>query len=182
MGRPLSIKKLKAENIPKVLEIITEAFHQSYILEFPNIPNFQQILDEEIIHQQKRLESFQKSGEPSFLVAKYEGKIVGTIAYGKPEDTMLEGVKRLNPGNKAIPSLVEIKSLYVKPTLQRQGVGSALLQELFKEIHKTSHTHIAAFTGFSSGKAFWEKHFGEAAVVLEQYDGEETLWVWIKEI
>lgn len=84
------------------------------------------------------------------LVAKYQGKIVGMI-----------GVT----GNDSQPILYQkqIKSVYVDPDFQKQGVGRLLLEKLFSELQKQRIKNVMLWcmTSNQGACSFYEKHGGQ---------------------
>lgn len=176
----VTITTLQKGNIPQTLALIEETIRYSYRTEFPDILNFDQTVQEEIDWQRDRLEQVKNFGTPYFFIARHGKTIVGTLAYGIPEDTVREGLRRL--GRTDLSSVVELKSLFIKPSAQRQGVGSKLFAAVTEDIREKEYDYLTVFTGFLAGKSFWEKQFGKATIILEQYDGEEKLWVWVKKI
>ena len=68
-----------------------------------------------------------KKGE--YYVAEKNGKVVGFTCLCYPED-----------------KTVEVQTLYVHPDFQRQGAGSALLNEICKIKKKAGYTKLVAWT------------------------------------
>jgi len=104
--------------------------------------------------------------EEYFLIAHAQNKVVGTIAYGKVSTLISENV---SIGNSNIP---EVKSVYVLPEFQNQGIGSLLFQRILLVL--TQH-NIEAFyldSGYRKAKTFWQKKLGAPTYTLENYWGK----------
>ncbi len=153
------------EDVPTIMELFTETISDNF-REEGIIDNHQSELVAEIISQWETLQQdFHTNGQENyFLIAKKEGKIVGTIAYGTPNTIIqqhLEGVAQL-----AIP---EIKSVYILPKFQKQGIGSTLLKAILQILNDRQISAFCLDCGYRKSQSFWKKKLGEPTKILSDY-------------
>jgi ribosomal protein S18 acetylase RimI-like enzyme len=172
----LQIMPMEKEESDAVLTLLEEIITHSF--------QWEGITAEEVYlsvinNQKERMESFLKTGMPYFLVAKQEKEIVGVIAYSAPEKSVQMALAKLDKENNGV---VEIIASYVKPGLQRKGIGSALFEALLTTLQEKRISTYAVSTGYKKGFLFWKKKLGEPTVTLKEYYGHIDCYVWIKEI
>lgn len=101
-----------------------------------------------------------------FLIALNEGKIIGTIEFGSPNEII-----RNLPGDP-YKELLEIGSLFVHPGYQGRGIGSKLLHAMFMTLKEQGVEEFCLDSGYTKAKQIWRKKFGEPAYLLKDYWGQ----------
>ncbi len=175
----IQIEKLRVEEVEEVFSLVQRVIEDSFVWEGFNDMGMTDVYDIELQIQKDRIEEYKKTGMPYFLVAKEDGKIVGTIAYMHPGKAVQMA---LDEQNKQSESVVEVIASYVDPALQRKGIGAQLLSKLLEELQKTAYVSYAVSTGYKKGMLFWQKQLGDADVVLKGYYGSIDCFVWIKQL
>jgi len=144
------------------LSVITDAFYQNDIYG---------LCSEEIPEQVKKQMKYVayarkiKGRDISYFVAKYEGKIIGTIARSKiPSNIFLQ--KNLSIDFKSAP---EVASVYVLPDFQRKGVGSFLFQAMVSKLKKEGFLEFCLDSGYPLAQKFWKKKLGLPEIILKDY-------------
>ena len=138
-------------------------------------------LEEEIESKKQYLENDLKSnGElRCFLIAEYEGCIVGTIEYGPASDL----INSCTHGK--YKNLYEIGTVFVRPDYQGQGIGNLLLNAMIQELQCKGIKEFCMDSGYSNAQKIWRKKFGEPEYFLENYWAEgqhHLIWkikIWI---
>ena len=132
-------------------------------------------LEEEIESKKQYLENDLKSnGElRCFLIAEYEGCIVGTIEYGPASDL----INSCTHGK--YKNLYEIGTVFVRPDYQGQGIGNLLLNAMIQELQCKGIKEFCMDSGYSNAQKIWRKRFGEPEYFLENYwaEGQHHL-IW----
>ena len=100
-----------------------------------------------------------------FLIAKSDGKIVGTIGYGSPNSV----IKKYHTDE-----LGEIKAVYINPLYQRKKVGSKLFASMISYLKSRHITHFVLDCGYSKSQTFWIKKLGEPYLFLKDYYAEDS--------
>ena len=109
---------------------------------------------------------FASSGsEEYFLIAKEGTKILGTIAFGQPNELIKNSLKI------DIENIPEIKSVYVHPDYQSMGIGSFLFKEILIRLYKKNIIEYCLDCGYKKAQLFWINKLGEPAVVIKNYYG-----------
>lgn len=174
------IGKMEKKDVDKALRLMEEVIIDNFRLAGLDPAKFGKQINEEVKKQKDRLTNLPYCNECSFLVTKLGKNIVGTIGYGPVEPPVIMALKRLGWKGK---SIVEIISLYVKPELQRKGIGSLLFDQIILLIKKRGFQYISLRTGYAKGQNFWSKKLGKPEVILEKYiDGVVDSWVWVKKL
>ena len=132
-------------------------------------------LEEEIESKKQYLENDLKSnGElRCYLIAEYEGCIVGTIEYGPASDL----INSCTHGK--YKNLYEIGTVFVRPDYQGQGIGNLLLNAMIQELQCKGIKEFCMDSGYSNAQKIWRKRFGEPEYFLENYwaEGQHHL-IW----
>ena len=162
----ISITIPKKENIRELHNlfaiVITDSFKKDGIDDENGIQN----------EVEKQLELLNQNfdyinSDTFFLIAMIKDKIIGTIAYSKPNNII---VKNLNIDLSNIP---EITSVYVLLEFQRQGVGSLLFKEILKYLKQKNINNFYLDCGYKNSQSFWTKKLGKPTLTLKDYWGEE---------
>lgn len=175
----IHIDKLKSpEDIVQAKKLAALVIKDNFQKEGLDGPEFRGELLEEIMRVQKKFNLSNKT-QYHFYVARNKTKLIGTAGYGieisKPILTALE------QSSQEKKSMVELMSFYVNPDFQGRGVGSELLKVVIKDLHLAGCDMVSLYTGYISGRNFWNSKLGEPDVTLPKYFGETDCWVWIKD-
>ncbi len=109
-----------------------------------------------------------------FLIARRDDRIVGTIAYGPPNHMILKY------SNIAVATVPEIKSVYIHPDYQRQGIGTKLLMTVVDILRDRGFTQFCLDTGYKSAQVYWQKKLGPPLVTIADYYSDGTAYmIWV---
>lgn len=125
-------------------------------------------IEEEITSKEQHLLSdLESSGENNyFLIAVYEGKVIGTIEIG-PVNEIIRSTM-----NDEAKGLAELGSVFVHPAYQRKGIGNSLLNAMHAEMSRRGVNVFVLDSGYKTAQQIWMKKFGEPAYLLKDYWGE----------
>jgi GNAT superfamily N-acetyltransferase len=146
------------------LHTITHTFHKNGI----NDPGG---LESEI---QNKMTMFDSSDDVLFL-AKIEGRIIGTIAYG----SMNEWVRANVPDE--LQGLKEIKSVYIDPEYQNRGIGTLLWGKMLDYLTNSHIEEVCLDSGYKISQLYWKKKIGEPTFFLKDFWGKgdhQLIWVF----
>lgn len=101
-----------------------------------------------------------------FLIATIDDKIIGTIAYG-PSDKLINTYY-----NGEFKDIVEIGTVFVHPEYQRKGIGSLMLDHIYKELKRKGINEFCLYSGYKDAKKVWLKKFGSPQYILKDPFGE----------
>jgi rifampin ADP-ribosylating transferase len=93
--------------------------------------------------------------ERFFLLAEYQGQIIGTIEHGLSSDLLRECT------NHELSAVPEIGTVFVCPEYQRQGV--------FQELRRTNVEEVCLDSGYKEAQKIWVHIFGEPAYFLKDF-------------
>lgn len=148
---------------------ILDAFHQDGIDDNDGI---RVEVEKQLSLLQQDLES--QGSEVYFLLARTEAEIVGTIAYGEPNNLIRD--------NLAIDwqGIPEITSVYVLPAFQGQGVGTLLFNSILCCLQYKNVAKFCLDGGYKKSQRFWIKRLGDPTVTLKDYWGkglDHLIWL-----
>lgn len=141
-------------------------------------------IQHEITHKKSRVQAFlqhdfdsEAANAPMVLVARIEGKVVGTISYGPCGEAIRDCT------NHRLDQIGELGTLYVLPELQGQGIASALITALVTELQRRGITQFCLDSGYRIAQQKWRQKFGEPYAVVNNYWGEGAdHMVWLCEV
>lgn len=110
-----------------------------------------------------------------FLVAKIDETVVGTISYGACGDDIKKCTE------KQFHSVGELGSLYVLPSHQDQGVGSALIRAMIAHLRKQGIDQFCLDSGYKRAQKRWLRKFGVPYKVVKDYWGptaDHMIWLY----
>ncbi len=177
--KPLNTENIKIDHpqpadLPEVHsffhEVITDTFKQEGILESAVISIEDEVADLVAV--------FQKCFVPEppkehLLLARIEDQIVGTVGYGVANKIIQ---KALGAEFKGYP---ELKTVYVKPAFQRQGIGNRLCEAILTEMAAAGIVHYYLDSGYKRAQVYWQQKLGAPNMVLKDYwakDGHHLIW------
>ncbi|CAH1207314.1 GNAT family N-acetyltransferase [Paenibacillus sp. JJ-223] len=101
-----------------------------------------------------------------FLLAKHEGRVVGTISYGPCGEEI-----RICTDQR-ITEMGELGSLYILPEFQGRGIASKLIRALASELDRQGIRQFCLDSGYGIAQQKWRRKFGEPYAVAEDFWGE----------
>lgn len=126
-------------------------------------------LSSEIENQMKTFEN----PEDFIMLARINGKIIGTIAYG----TMNKSVSSNIP--EELKQFNEIKGVYIHPDFQNRGIGSFLWKTMIAELQNRNVVTACLDSGYKLSQKYWKKKIGEPTYFLKDYWGAgEHQLIW----
>lgn len=153
-------------------ELINEFFKIVLIDTFKrnDIENLVDTLAEEIEDKRKCLNQDIESNGVNryFLIAKDNDKIVGSIEYGPSNDLIYSCT------NGELKDLVEIGTVFVHPDYQNKGIGSRMLNEIFKRLREQGIEEFCFDSGYKKAQKTWSKMFGIPEYHLKDYWGKDA--------
>jgi len=162
----VEIRRPKSEDSKQLNEffetVITDTFNKEGIGEKVDD------IKDEIELKKKYIESdFKSNGEERFfLVALYDGNIIGSIEYGPVSDL----IRRYT--NNAYKGLIEVGTVFVHPDFQRNGVGNLLLKTIYSVMPKKGIGEFCLDSGYNRAQMIWKKKFGDPDYLLKDYWGK----------
>ena len=111
------------------------------------------------------------------LVAISKDKIIGIIAYGKANSTIVEHL------DIDFEGVHEIKSVYIHPDFQGNGAGSFLFEKILNELKNKKTTKFCLDSGFKNAQKYWTKKLGEPKKIVSDYwtIGVDHM-IWLNEL
>lgn len=110
----------------------------------------------------------------AMYAAKINDKLIGLIALGSQTPKVIKHIE-----NKFI-NVVEIKSLFILPDYQKQGLGMNLFNFVCSELLKNNHTHFMLYSSYKTGQNYWQKILGEPYKIV--VDNGTTRKIWLQKI
>ncbi len=170
----LTIHPLTPDDFPSVCELfrhtITDAFEQE------GLASLQDDIQSEVDNKQQRAASALnlKNSGLFFLVAKLDGKVVGTISFGPCGEDI-----RSCTGHQ-LDDVGELGSLYILPSCQGQGIGAALIKEMLADLRSRGIEEFCLDSGYKRAQQRWLRKFGEPYTVVKDYWGPDSVhMVWL---
>ncbi|MDN4595453.1 GNAT family N-acetyltransferase [Polycladomyces subterraneus] len=161
----LLLRPMYTTDIPGVKKVAEETWWSTYrpILKEESIRRFLQVsYCEEALEQ--ALEAHQRAAVSLFWVAVQEGAVIGFVEAMRETDSMFE-----------------LRRLYVKPEVQRQGVGRRLLEEVI-QAGRINSMFAWVEQKNEIGRAFYARRgFVKVDEREEDFLGTVTVvekWVW----
>jgi len=102
-----------------------------------------------------------------FLIAKIDGKIVGTIAKSSPNTIIVANI------NEDLSRIPEVSSVYVLPEFQNQGIGSKLFNSIIEYFKKENSKSFVMDGGYKKSQIFWINKVGKPTIILKDYWGKD---------
>jgi GNAT superfamily N-acetyltransferase len=141
--------------------------------------DFAELLLEEIEEKKRCInQDFETMGRDRyFLIAEFEGTIIGSIEYGLSNDLLNECT------NYELKDLLEIGTVFVLPNYQKKGISSLLLESLFQVFKQNNIKEFCFDSGYKIAQKIWCKRFGEPEYFLKDYWGKGSHhMVWRVEV
>lgn len=130
----------------------------------------------EIEHKKHLLDASMSStdSKPYFLLAKHEETVVGTISFAPCSEDIKKCI-----GNQ-FDGISELGSLYILPSFQGQGAGSALIHTLLTYLSEQGIEQFCLDSGYKRAQKKWLRKFGEPYKVVKDYWGpgfDHMIWL-----
>jgi N-acetylglutamate synthase-like GNAT family acetyltransferase len=140
---------------------IPDAFEQE------GLGHLKEDIQQEIEHKKQLLHKSLNLADAniSFLIAKVNEEVIGTISFGSCGEEI-----RLCTANQ-LDDVGELGSLYVLPSCQGQGVGSALIKAMVSHLNKQGIDQFCLDSGYKRAQTKWLRKFGEPYTVAKDYWG-----------
>ena len=166
--RNIEISRPKLEDVELINEFFQIVIRDTF--ERNGISDLVDIIVEEIEDKRRYLnqdiESYGKNRY--FLIAKEDDKIVGSIEYG-PSNELIDLCT-----NGELKEIFEIGTVFVHPDYQKKGIGSRLLDLIFKELRTNDIKEVCFDSGYKSAQRIWIKKFGKPEYHLKNYWGDDA--------
>ncbi|WP_058300789.1 GNAT family N-acetyltransferase [Gorillibacterium timonense] len=177
MSQPFTIHRLTPEDQQSAFQVFEEAIPDAF--EQQGIGDDQSSIAGEI---EGKKQLVRRSLDPdedrvTFLVAKRGGEVVGTISFGPC------GHETQVCTNHELDEVGELGSLYVRPSAQNQGIGSALIGELIALLKARGVERFCLDSGYWAAQKRWRRKFGEPYKIVEGFWGPGSPhMIWLCEV
>lgn len=143
--------------------VIKDTFEQNDIADL--LEDYEKEIKEEKMQFLK--EDLNSNGHDRFyLFATIFDKLIGTITYGPSNDDINSNT------NGEFRDIIEIGSVFVHPDYQRKGIGSLLLNRIYKELEKKGIEEFCLDSGYKNAQKVWIKKYRNPQYCFENYWGE----------
>jgi len=174
----IEISRISEKDTDELYQLFDNVIKDNFLFEGYTLESLQDGIQQCINQPMEGIKSdFESEGKDNYhLIAKINGKIIGTMAHGTLSETVYKNTSFKN-------GIREIKSAYILPDYQNKGVGSILLNAILLSLYQTDIKKVCIYSGFKKGIAFWEKKFGKAPIILKDYfDKDVDCLIWHKEL
>ncbi|AET61223.1 acetyltransferase [Paenibacillus terrae HPL-003] len=169
----LSINTLTQDDIQSVCQLFKYSISDAFKKE--GLGHLQDDIQKEVENKKQMANASLNpvNSDTYFLVAKIAGAVVGTISFAPCGEDI-----RSCTGNQ-LNDVGELGSLYVLPSYQGQGVGSALIKELMAYLRKQGIDQFCLDSGYKRAQTRWLRKFGEPYKAVKDYWGPDSVhMVW----
>lgn len=140
---------------------ILEAFHAE------GLGSWDEVIRKEIAYKKQLLiGSLEMQSEFYFLIAKLEGQVIGTISFGPCG----EDIRKCTANE--LEEIGEVGSLFVLPSYQGQGIGSALIQAMAERNAAMGRRQFCLDSGYKQAQKRWLRKFGAPYKIVKDYWGQ----------
>ena len=173
----LEIREPKREEIDILIEIYDQAIRGAFVSDGYEDVDFD-ILQELNLKRDQLLEYFDKpSSERHYFIGLLQGKIIGTINFGPLGKETKENV------SEDFLSQGELGGLYILPTYQNMGYGSALINYLLAWMQAENIHYFSLDSGYKSAQKKWLNKFGQPYKILKDYwDKGADHMIWLCQV
>lgn len=135
-----------------------------------------EVLEREIMHKRHLFSEAIDIPDSStyFLIAKVNENVIGTISFG----TCGEDIKKCTENR--LHSVGELGSLFVLPSYQGQGIGSALINAMVNHLFQQGVDYFCLDSGYKRAQKRWLRKFGVPYKVVKDYwapDYDHMIWL-----
>ncbi|MEK3942900.1 GNAT family N-acetyltransferase [Paenibacillus sp. FSL H3-0310] len=172
-SNPMTISTLSPAEFESTCSVFETSIQDAF--EKEGLDHLQDDIQSEIDHKKQMVMTSldTTTGEPYFLLAKIEEQVVGTISFGPCGEDIQTCT------DHQLDEIGELGSLYIMPSYQGQGVGSALIKEMMIFLKKQGVEQFCLDSGYKHAQVRWQRKFGQPYKVVEDYWGPDSVhMVW----
>lgn len=124
----------------------------------------QEQINEEINDKMiKAQDSLKAQSLTDFFIAEMDGEIIATISINPTGN-----FSRKHLGSKA-ENILEIATLYVKPSYQSKGIGKRLLNHAMGILKARNYQAFVLDSGYKEAQKVWQHLLGQPDIVLKDF-------------
>lgn len=171
------IRKPVLEDINELERLFTITINHAFVEE-----GFGDALDEiqsEIKGKMDRVRSYvdSQAQDGFYWIAEVEGRIIGTISFGKV------GKHTLSAVDASFPSQGELGSMYILPEYQGSGIARKMIAHMIDSLKEAGIKYASFDSGYELAQKKWQKKFGNPYKIVNDYWGEGVhLMIWLVKI
>ncbi len=164
--KSIIIREPFREDTKEIHELFLTVIHDAFRKEMEN-PDFDEVISE-VEQQKKNLDNyFTTKGKDEFcIIALSENIIIGTLSFGKAQNMILKHM------DSSLHHLPEIKTAYVLPDYQHQGVLKNLYKALFNELTNRGYEEALLDCGYQIASGIYHKKLGAPTLRLPDHWGK----------
>lgn len=162
----ISIVKPLPDHLDQAFQVFEETLPDAF--EKEGLGHLTREIEDEVAHKKKMLSRSleEKDSEIFFLLAMHKDRVIGTISYGPRGKEIRECT------GEELEGVGELGSLMVLPGFQGQGVASALIKALVRELHVAGIEGFCLDSGYKRAQRKWLRKFGDPYKVAQDFWGE----------
>ena len=174
---PLEIREPKKEEIDTLIDIYDQAIRGAFVSDGYEDVDFD-ILQELNLKRDQLTEYFDApSCSRHYYIGLLQGKIIGTINFGPLGKETRENV------SEDFLSQGELGGLYILPSYQNMGYGSALINYLLAWMQAEDIQYFSLDSGYKSAQKKWLNKFGQPYKILKDYwDKGADHMIWLCQV
>lgn len=169
----LQIARPTYADLPAADKVFTASIRDAF--EKEGLGNLQAEIGAEIRQKQRLLRrALQPGADVHFLVAILQGRVVGTASAGPCNADIGQCT------DQRLQDVIELGSLYVLPEYQGQGVGSALIAAMLRQLQQSGIEQFCLDCGLRRAQQIWLHKFGAPYAVARDYWGpgsDHLVWL-----
>jgi len=170
------LRNVQASDMKKLNSFFDEVIEHTLLKE--GIACSQEEIEEEINDKMIKVkDSLKENSLTAFLMAEIDGVIIATISINPPGE-----FSKQHMGSKA-ENVLEIASLYIKPSYQSKGIGKQLLSYAVEDLKARGYKGFLLDSGYKEAQKVWQHLLGKPDIVLKDFweAGADHMF-WYKEI
>jgi len=156
------LRSVQTDDITKLKVFFDEVI--KHTLKKEDILCSQDEINEEINDKMIKAQNSLMENSPTvFLLAEMDGEIIATISINPPGE-----FSKKHMGSKT-ENVLEIASLYVKPSYQSRGIGKQLLNYATRELKTRGYKAFLLDSGYKEAQKVWQHLLGKPDIVLKDF-------------
>lgn len=156
------LRNVQASDMKKLNAFFDEVIEHTLLKE--GIACSQEEIEEEINDKMIKVkDSLKENSLTDFFMAEIDGVIIATISINPPGE-----FSKQHMGSKA-ENVLEIASLYVKPTYQSRGIGKQLLSYAVRDLKARGYKGFLLDSGYKEAQKVWQHLLGKPDIVLKDF-------------
>ena len=140
-------------------------------------PDLHHNAKDELAFKMGQLDAAFENAFTQYFVAYYKQQLVGTIAYETPPN---RGI--LKRTNDELSHMVEIGSLYIKPSFQKRGFGTQLIYFVLETLLDQGVKTVCFDSIIDTSKQIWRRIFGEPKYLIPSKKHDFTHMIWVVDV